>query len=90
MGKSEGVEMKGKNKVVASLGREENRYKDKVIETLIEALQFYADKHSWLLNPMADVARDIIGEDCDNVQGYARHCGGRVAREALDKIETLK
>lgn len=47
------------------------------------ALEFYADKYSYLLEPDADVARRLIAEDCSLVPGYSSHCGGKKAREAL-------
>ena len=53
---------------------------------LREALEFYADPFSWHLNPEFSFARIIHPDDADEVKEYAKRCGGKKAREALNDL----
>lgn len=66
------------------LEQERNR-----IRILEEACEFYADTRSWLKHPSAEIAREIIPDDCDNVPNYARWTGGEMARKALEESKKL-
>ena len=61
------------------------KYED--VLPLIKALQFYADKRTWNREMHDDVARSIIANDLEEVKGYAKYCGGSIARKALEEIE---
>lgn len=45
-----------------------------------EAVDFYASTEAWNRSSCSDVAREICREDLDRVKGYAKYCGGKLAR----------
>lgn len=46
-----------------------------------ECVDFYASTEAWNRSCYSDAARELDVEDLDRVKGYAKYCGGKLARE---------
>lgn len=57
------------------------------LEIAKKALEFYANPKSYMREPNHDIARALISDDMSEVSGFAKFCGGKHARLALERIE---
>ena len=51
------------------------------------AVDFYASTEAWNRSNCSDVAREMCTDDLDRVKGYAKHCGGKLARATQARRE---
>lgn len=66
--------------------------KDKVIEILKSACEFYADVESWNIRHAHETEREaksIVSRDYEFIPQASRSFGGKIARQALKQIEDL-
>jgi hypothetical protein len=82
--------------VIQSLKSENDKLKQQlaatlqVIEKFEKSNEFYANKHSWRRSSLADIAREVVAEDLDEVVDYAEFTGGKLARQIKKEVEELK
>lgn len=69
----------GQKKEIASLKEQLEREQG--------AVDFYASTEAWNRSNCSDVAREMCTDDLDRVKGYAKHCGGKLARATQARRE---
>ena len=72
-------EIEGQKKEIASLKEQLEREQG--------AVDFYASTEAWNRSNCSDVAREMCTDDLDRVKGYAKHCGGKLARATQARRE---